>query len=86
MFLCLCVCMYIHTVCNQKDPLRRKFVVRMRCAFTPSIRSINRCSNFKVRFYLKTNNYIKIDLSQKEGNKIVGHNNPLLFKFMDTNN
>ena len=31
-----------------KDPLRRNFVVRMRCAFTPSVRSILRCSNFKV--------------------------------------
>ncbi|XP_019850799.1 PREDICTED: single-minded homolog 2-like [Amphimedon queenslandica] len=30
-----------------KDPLRRNFVVRMRCAFTPSVRSITRCSNFK---------------------------------------
>ena len=28
--------------------MRRKFVVRMRCAFTPSVRSITRCSNFKV--------------------------------------
>ena len=28
--------------------LRRNFVVRMRCAFTPSVRSVTRCSNFKV--------------------------------------
>lgn len=35
-----------------KDPLRRNFVVRMRCAFTPSVRSITRCSNFKVNFPL----------------------------------
>ena len=36
-------------VLDNKDPLRRKFLVRMRCAFTPSVRSITRCSNFKVR-------------------------------------
>ena len=35
-------------VFDAKDPMRRKFVVRMRCAFTPSVRSITRCSNFKV--------------------------------------
>jgi len=35
-------------VFDAKDPLRRKFVIRMRCAFTPSVRSITRCSNFKV--------------------------------------
>nr|QIA61845.1 hypoxia-inducible factor 1-alpha-like protein [Halichondria panicea] len=34
-------------VLDQNDPLRRKFLVRMRCAFTPSVRSITRCSNFK---------------------------------------
>ncbi len=27
---------------------RRNFVARMRCAFTPSVRSVTRCSNFKV--------------------------------------
>ncbi len=37
------------TVFDDKEPFRRKFVVRMRCAFTPSVRSITRCSNFKVR-------------------------------------
>ena len=35
-------------VFDRRDPLKRNFVVRMRCAFTPSVRSIARCSNFKV--------------------------------------
>lgn len=34
-------------VFDNSQPLRRNFVVRMRCAFTPSARSITRCSNFK---------------------------------------
>jgi PAS domain-containing protein len=34
-------------VFDRSDPLKRNFVVRMRCAFTPSVRSIARCSNFK---------------------------------------
>lgn len=29
------------------NPQRRNFVMRMRCAFTPSVQSITRCSNFK---------------------------------------
>lgn len=40
-------CVFI-TVFDRCDPLKRNFVVRMRCAFTPSVRSIARCSNFKV--------------------------------------
>lgn len=39
-----------------KDPMRRNFVVRMRCAFTPSVRSILRCSNFKVTSHVVINN------------------------------
>ena len=41
--------LFANAVFDMKDPMRRKFVVRMRCAFTPSVRSITRCSNFKVR-------------------------------------
>jgi hypothetical protein len=32
---------------GNKNLHQRNFVVRMRCAFTPSVRSITRCSNFK---------------------------------------
>ena len=40
--------LFVFTVFDRSDPLKRNFVIRMRCAFTPSVRSIARCSNFKV--------------------------------------
>jgi hypothetical protein len=51
-YLCVDYCVIFpisFAVFDAKDPMRRKFVVRMRCAFTPSVRSITRCSNFKVQ-------------------------------------
>ena len=44
----------ISAVFDRSDPLKRNFVIRMRCAFTPSVRSIARCSNFKVGHTQKT--------------------------------